>query len=145
MTCQMYWIINFSDTMNPNTKLTSAMSPAPNSPESAEMSKIPYIQAVGSLMYLAVATRPDIAYSVGVLCRFNINPGREHWKAVKHLFRYLKGTLNEKLSYSPSNSTEPFTTFTDADHGGNPDNGRSTSGYIVKMGTGAISWASKLQ
>jgi hypothetical protein len=69
-----------------------------------------------------------------------------HWKAVKHVFRYLKGTLDYKLTYAPDpTSNELFTTFTDADHAGNPDNGKSTGGYVVKMGTGAISWSSKLQ
>lgn len=106
---------------------------------------MPYINAVGALAYLAVATRPDIAYAVGVLVRFSKNPGKRHWRAVKHLFRYLKGTLDLKLTYSPSSSRELFSTFTDADHGGNPDNGRSTSGYVIKMGTGAVSWSSRLQ
>jgi hypothetical protein len=93
-----------------------------------EMHTVPYLQAVGALMYLATATRPDIAYAVGVLARFSKNPGMAHWKAVKHLFCYLKGTLDLKLTYSPDpNNTELFTTYTDADHGGNPDNGRSTS------------------
>jgi hypothetical protein len=53
--------------------------------------------------------------------------------------------LDYKLTYGPSPSPELFTTFSDADHAGNPDNGRSTSGYIVKMGSGAISWSSRLQ
>ena len=93
-----------------------------------------------ALMYLAVATRPDIAYSVGVLARFNSNPGMEHWKAAKHLCRYLQGTKDFKLTYAPDpTSKELFTTYSDADHGGNPDNGKSTSGIVVKMGTGAIS------
>ena len=110
------------------------------------MRSIPYLQAVGSLLYLATATRPDISYTVGVLAHISKNPGLQHWKAVEHLFRYLKGTLDYKLTYSPlPNSNELFTTFTDADHGGNPDNGHSTSGYVVKMGTGAISWCSQLQ
>jgi len=110
------------------------------------MRSVPYLQAVGALMYLATATRPDISYAVGVLARFNKNPGLQHWKAVKHLFRYLKGTLDYKLTYAPNpTSSELFLTYTDADHGGNPDNGRSTGGYVVKMGTGAISWSSKLQ
>jgi hypothetical protein len=109
------------------------------------MKSVPYLQAVGALMYLATATRPDIAYAVGVLARFNKDPGLLHWKAVKHLFRYLKGTLDYKLTYGPTQSPELFTTYSDADHAGNPDNGRSTSGYVVKIGTGAISWASKLQ
>lgn len=111
------------------------------------MCSIPYINAVGALAYLAIATRPDIAHSVGVLARFSQNSGLQHWKAVKYLFRYLKDSLDYKLTYSPtsSSSTELFHTCTDADHGGNPDNGHSTSGYVVKMGTGAISWQSCLQ
>jgi hypothetical protein len=134
-----------STPLDPNVKLSLSMCPQSSS-EIEEMKSIPYLQAVGSLMYLAIATRPDIAYAVGVLARFNKNPGIQHWKAVKHVFRYLKGTLDYKLTYTPDpNTSEIFTTFTDADHGGNPDNGRSTSGYVVKMGTGAISWSSKLQ
>lgn len=94
-------------------------------------------------------TRPDIAYTVSVLSRFNSNPGPEHWKAVKHLFRYLKGTMDYSLTYSPSPSLSPskerFEVYSDADHGGNPDTGKSTSAYVIKMGTGAVSWSSKLQ
>ena len=56
-----------------------------------------------------------------MLARFNKNPGIEHWKAVKHLFRYLKGSLDYKLVYSPTASSELFLTYTDADHGGNSD------------------------
>jgi len=97
-------------------------------------------------MYLAISTRPDIAYSVGVLSRFSANPGPQHWAAVKHLFRYLKGTLDYKLTYSPDpTSSSLFTTYSDADHCGCKDTGRSTGAYVVKMGTGAISWSSKLQ
>ena len=132
--------------MDPGTKLT--IEQAPSTPEEIEQMKtVPYIHAVGSLMYLAVATRPDIAYAVGVLARFNSNPGKAHWNAVKHLFRYLKGTLDYKLTYGPSSSTttEMFQTYSDADHGGDKDSGRSTGAYVVKLGTGAISWSSKLQ
>ena len=60
------------------------------------MRNIPYIQATGALLYLALCTRPDIAYLVGVLCRFNSNPGPAHWKAVKHLLRYVRGTLDHQ-------------------------------------------------
>jgi hypothetical protein len=84
---------------------------------------------------------------VGVLARFNTNPGVTHWKAVKHVFCYLKGTLDYKLTYGPvsNHSSELFTAYSDADHGGDKDTGRSTSAYVVKIGTGAISWKSKLQ
>ena len=88
-------------------------------------------------------------WAVGVLARFSSNPGTAHWAAVKHLFRYLKGTLDYKLVYAPDPSSlfpsSLFVAYSDADHGGCKDSGRSTGAYVVKMGTGAISWSSKLQ
>ena len=130
--------------MDPGLRLSAEM--APSSPSDIqEMQKLPYSQAVGALFYLAVATHPDIARTVGNLARFSQNPGMTHWKAVKHLFRYIKGTLDYKLTYSPCGDSELFSSFTDADHAGCPDTGRSTSGYVIKMGTGAVSWSSRLQ
>jgi len=133
-----------STPMEPGLHLTKSMG-ATTSEEIAEMKKIPYLNAVGALMYLATTTRPDISYTVGVLARFNSNPGMSHWKAVKHLFRYLQGTKDKKLVYRPDDSQELFTSFTDADHGGCKDSGRSTGGYVIKFGSGAVSWSSKLQ
>ena len=134
-----------STPLNPGTALSEAQ--CPSTPEEVEeMRSIPYISAVGSLLYLAIATRPDIAYAVGLLARFNTRPGKAHWAAVKHLFRYLKGTLDVRLSFSPDPTTsEIFVGYSDADHGGDKDNGYSTGAYVIKMGTGAISWRSKLQ
>jgi transposase InsO family protein len=130
--------------MDPGAHLSSSMSP--QSPEEQKvMDKIPYLSAVGTLQYLATSTRPDISFAVGVLARFNCNPGIQHWSAVKHLFRYLKGTLDYKLVYGPTDSSELFITYTDADHGGNLDNGRSTGGYAIVIGGGAVSWSSRLQ
>ena len=107
------------------------------------MRAYPYAQLVGSLMYLATAIRPDISSTtsaVGLLGHFSANPGLPHWKAAKHLLHYLKGTMDMKLTYAPDPSqTELFTSYCDADHGGDRDNKRSTSGMIIKMGTGAAS------
>ena len=80
------------------------------------MKSIPYSQLTGALMYLAVATRLDITYAVGVLGRFSSNPGPSHWKAAKHLCRYLQGTKDYRLTYAPDpKSSGMFTTFCDAD------------------------------
>ena len=130
--------------MDPGLRLSADMAPSTPA-EAREMQSIPYGQAVGSLFYLAVATRPHIARTVGNLARFSQHPGMAHWKAVKHLFRYIKGTLDYKLTFAPSSDSELFTSYTDADHAGCPDTGHSTSGYVIKMGTGAISWSSRLQ
>jgi hypothetical protein len=120
---------------------------APSSPmDIAFMQTVPYVSAVGALMFLAIAMHPDIAQAVGVLCRFMSNPGPEHWKAVKHLFCYLHGSVDLCLTYAPDpSSPDLFCMYSDADHSGNPDNGCSTSAYMLKIGTGMISWSSKLQ
>ena len=131
--------------MSPGSKLSSSM--ASSTPEDITfMKSVPYLRAVGSLMYLAITTRPDISYAVGVLARFNSNPRPIHWK-VKHLFRYLKGTLDLKFTYGPTGdkSQDLILNCSNADHGGNSDNVKSTGGYMVKLGTGAVSWSSKLQ
>jgi hypothetical protein len=119
------------------------MSPQ-NSTEVAEMCQCPYISIVGSLIYLALTTRPDITYAAEVPARFNSNPGLPHWQAVKHVLHYLKGTLDHKLTYRPSDASKPFITYSDANYGGNVNNGRSTGGYVVKIGTGAVLWSLKL-
>ena len=134
--------------LDPNVKLTADQSP--KTPEEYEvMQTVPYLNVLGSVAYLAIATRPDVAYPVSVLSRFSKNPGTTHWEALKRLLRYLKGTLDYCIVYAPDLQSQPqvfdFKTYCDADHGGDKDSGCSTSGYVVKMGTGAISWMSRLQ
>jgi hypothetical protein len=60
-------------------------------------SKYPYLSAIGALMYLANNTRPDIAFAVNVLSRYNTIPTMQHWNGVKHVLRYLQGTLDLDL------------------------------------------------
>lgn len=60
---------------------------------------------MGSLMYVMVCTRPDIAYSVGVVSMHLTNPGNEHWEAMKWILRYLRGTSKAYLCYG---SDKPF-------------------------------------
>jgi hypothetical protein len=109
------------------------------------MSFIPYLSAVGSLSFAAIFTCPDIAFAIGYLAHFNSNPCPSHWVAVKHLFCYLKGKLDYKLIYRTDPLLGPFACYSDVDYGGDKDNGSSTGGYVIKVGTGAISWSSKLQ
>ncbi len=133
--------------MDPNKKLSVAQSPTTEA-ERAEMAAIPYIQATGGILWLARCTRPDLAKAVGVLCRFNANPGMEHWKALKHLLRFIRGSLDYRIEYSAAAALpgpQMFRTYSDADHGGNVDNGKSTSGYLILIGGGAVDWSSKLQ
>jgi hypothetical protein len=66
-------------------------------------------------------------------------------EAVKHVLRYIKGTLDYKLTYGPSSHPVAFTTFSDADYARDPDKGKSTTGWVILMAGGAVSWCSKLQ
>jgi hypothetical protein len=134
-----------STPLNPGTHLNASLAPSTPA-EVAFMRTVDYVGAVGALMYLAIVTRPDIAYVVGVLCCFMVNPGPEHWKAAKHLPHYVAGTIDLCLLYKlDPNVPNLFRTFSNADLAGNVDTGCSTTGYVVKMGTGAVSWLSKLQ
>ena len=65
----------------------------------AKMQNIPYHEAVGTLMYALLGTRPDITYAVQTVSCSTKNPGTAHWEAVKKVFRYLKGTKDLWLSY----------------------------------------------
>ena len=103
-----------------------------------------YQSAVGSLLYLSVATRPDITYAVSNVARFCAKPTNQHWVAVKRIFRYLKGTQQYGLLYGKSNSNN-CVGFSDADWGGDLDDRKSTSGYMFQVGGTAISWRSKKQ
>lgn len=108
------------------------------------MSDVPYQQLVGSLLYIAQGTRPDIAWAVNNVSKFNKNPGQAHWIAAKRILRYLKGTANAKLRFTREGSST-FVGFCDSDYAGDSEDRRSCSGYSFLMQGGSISWCSKKQ
>ena len=110
--------------------------------EAARMAKTPYRRAIGSLMYAAVATRPDISYAVSTLSQFLENPGETHWEAVERVFRYLAGTRGHALTYG--GEKQELTGYTDAD-GSSQDHRRAISGHAFIIDGGAISWSSRKQ
>lgn len=123
-------------------KLSTKQCPT-SEEEKEEMKKVPYSSAVGSLMYVMVCTRPYIAHAVGVVSRFLSNPGKEHWAAVKWIFRYLRGTSRMCLQFG--NEKPELVGYSNADMAGDIDTRKSTSGYLVTFARGAVSWQSKLQ
>ena len=102
-----------------------------------------YQSMVGSLIYAAIATRPDIAQAVGTLAKFNSSPNEAHLTAVKRVFRYLKGTVKLRLSYEASD--KDVEGYSDADWAADSEDRRSTSGNVFLMSNGAISWTSQKQ
>ncbi|CCA75880.1 hypothetical protein PIIN_09876 [Serendipita indica DSM 11827] len=137
---------NGTDTPMAEKPLLSTKDSPQTEQKKLEMQNVPYREAFGKLIYLATATRSDISYSVGMLCRFSENPGRAHWLALKRVLRYLPKTTNYKLTYGlEPDSDELFTTHSDADLGGNADNTSSTAGFIMSIGGGAVMWSSRLQ
>jgi hypothetical protein len=112
--------------------------------EREQMKNIPYASVVGSLMYAQVCTRPDIAFAVGILGRYQSNPGMDHWKAAKKVLRYLKGTKDYMLMYRQTDNLDVIG-YSDSDFAGCVDSRKSTSGYIFMMADGAISWRSTKQ
>uniref|UniRef100_A0AAV1TTM0 Reverse transcriptase Ty1/copia-type domain-containing protein n=1 Tax=Peronospora matthiolae TaxID=2874970 RepID=A0AAV1TTM0_9STRA len=113
---------------------------------SSEAAKIdvPFREAVGALMHLTTATRPDIAYAVGYVSRFMENPQQEHWTAVKRIFRYLQGTKSHGLRFQPSDKID-FRGYSDADWAGDHADRKSTSGYTFMLMGAPVSWGSKKQ
>ena len=84
--------------MDPSIQLSKDQSPK-TMEEVADMCKVPYREAISLLNYCAVATQPDIAFSVSLLAQFMENLGRIHWEVVKRVFCYLLGIKNWKLMY----------------------------------------------
>ena len=102
-----------------------------------------YLSAVGSLLYVPIASIPDITYAVNNMAKFCDKPTKQHWVAIKRIFRYLKGPQKYGLLYNRSDSN--CVGFSDADWGGDLDDRTSTSGYVFQVGGTAISWRSKNQ
>jgi hypothetical protein len=109
-----------------------------------------YAALIGSLIYLAVNTRPDISHAVGILSRFMSCPTETQWEAGKHILRYLRGTPEMGLTYSGATNdvhqgVYACAMYTDADFAADVDRHRSTTGGVMLMQNAAVVWLSKLQ
>ncbi|KAF2885026.1 hypothetical protein ILUMI_21142 [Ignelater luminosus] len=127
---------------------TSAKAPAePNyflqKQENNPAGEVPYRQAVSMLKFLAIVSRPDIMFLVAQVSRFLDSPFKEHWTAVKKIFKYLKGMSDCGICYSGAN-LEPQT-YSNADYATDVDTRKSISEYTAIMAGGAVSWSWKQQ
>jgi hypothetical protein len=127
--------------IDPSAPLSKSQSPS-KLEDIAKMRNVPYREAVGSLMYAAMGTRPDIAFATSTVAQFCDNPGWAHWEAVKRIYRYLKGTKNWELTYG--GDERGLVGYADAD-GASQEHRRAISGYVFMVDGGAVSWSSKKQ
>ena len=103
---------------------------------------MPYREAIGSLLYLAGVTRPDIAYAVNYLARKQQNPTENDWEEIKRIFRYLKGTKYLGIIFKAEE--DELEAFTDSSFSDNYDS-TSTGGYVIKLFGDPIAWRSYKQ
>ena len=89
--------------------------------------EVPYLSAIGALMYIANCTRPDIAFAVNLLALHSAAPTRRHWEGVKNIFRYLNSTRDLGLFYR-HNQDKTIIGYTDAGYLSDPHNARSQTG-----------------
>jgi len=99
-----------------------------------------YSQIIGSLMYLAGATRPDISYAVSKLSRFTSNPGDDHWKALERVLRYLRGTTSLGIHYT--GYPPALEGYSDSNWISDADEMKATSGFVFTLAGAAVSWRS---
>ncbi|KAK4386470.1 Retrovirus-related Pol polyprotein from transposon TNT 1-94 [Sesamum angolense] len=125
--------------------MKNAKATAVPSAETEQMKNIPYSNVVGSVMYLMVSTRPDIAYAVSCLSRYMSNAGLPHWEALKWLLRYLNGYVNAGIKFSKHADGVSLNGYVDSNYANDRDSRRSTTSYVFTLCGACISWKSQLQ
>ena len=121
--------------MDPNVDLTEHSVPCTEE----------YRSAIGSLMYLMVGTRPDLAYCIGTLAKHVQNPTVVHWEALKRVARYVIQTKQLGLMYGGSNAVMTPVVYVDADWAGDHETRKSMSGFVGMMGGAAVAWCARQQ
>ena len=141
-------ILNRFDMQECRTRETPCEQKIDYSDDAPKMDDVrKYREAVGSLIYLATCTRPDLCFVVGKLSQHFANPTDENWVTVKHVLRYLRGTTDKQLTFKKSSDGLGLLAYSDADWGADTTDRRSTSGYCVSMSkdSSLVSWRSKKQ
>lgn len=110
-----------------------------------KLSDAPYRQAIGCLMYLAVGTRPDVAFAVSYVSQFLGRPEEQHWSLVKRIMKYLRSSSELGILYRAGEITRRLQIFSDADFASDPVTRRSVSGMVSMYSGGAITWMSRRQ
>jgi hypothetical protein len=122
--------VNFGTIQRPETEV-----------EKAKAAKLPYKELIGSLMFAAVVSCSDVAYSVGKLPQYSSNPGQGYWNLVKYVLQYLNTTRDWELCLGGEHTY--LHTYCNANFAGDSEDRKSIGSYAVFLGVGAMSWSSK--
>lgn len=132
-----------------STPLSTSIKLCNDPDDLLDTTKYGYSELIGSLLYLAVCSRPDIAQAVGALARYMAKPTTAHWQAGLGVLRYIAGTTGYGIlftgNFTDTSPTLHLLGYCDADYAGDMDTRRSTTGYVYILNGGAVSWSSKLQ
>ena len=114
--------------------------------EATYMKKVPYANAVGSIMYLMICPRPNLAYAMSLVSRYMGKSRKVHWEALKWIFRYRKGMCKAELLYAKHESSmDDVVGFVDSNYVGCLDTKRLLIGYMFKFCCNTVSWKGNLQ
>ncbi|PIL28349.1 hypothetical protein GSI_09500 [Ganoderma sinense ZZ0214-1] len=126
------------------TPLPAGYIPAPNTGQATPELRSRYQKVIGSLLYLMLGTRPDLAFAVTKLAQHAANPTEDHLSKALHICRYLVGTKNYALVYN-GDSQLGLIAGTDSDWASDPYTRRSQPGFMLKLANCAFSWVSRAQ
>jgi len=116
----------------------------PAGPHDQRIDQREYQHAIGSIMYAAIHTRPDIAFAVGRLSQYLADPAKHHGQALKTLLKYLRSTVNKGLMYR-SNGSPHLIGYSDSDYAADRVNRKSILGYAYAIGGSVVAWMSRKQ
>ena len=102
-----------------------------------------YQSVIGSLLYIMLGTRPDLAFTVICMSQFCANPSQEHLSWALYIVRYLRSTKNLALRFNGANHNG-FLGYTDSDWAANPDDWKSITGYVLFLVNSPVSWLTRL-
>ena len=140
-----YGYQNVHTVCTPSDPHVHLSSPLPDDCDST-IPDFPYQEIVGSLLYLATHTRPDIAQAVSVVAQYATNFREIHCTAVKRILKYLRGTTDFALCYSSvSTGNQVLLAYTDADYAGDLNDRKSRSGSLLLLNNGPVLWLSRKQ
>ncbi|GKF91292.1 hypothetical protein Tco_0274993, partial [Tanacetum coccineum] len=114
--------------------------------EVIRMKILPYALPVGSIMYAVRCTRPDVAFAQNITSRFQQNPCKLHWTAVKNILKYLRNTKDMFLVYGGNPKAElRVECYCDTGFETDRDDTKSRTGYVFILNGGAVDWKSSKQ